>query len=139
MEKEYTIRTLSELDSLSSIILSELGDKSIIILKGDLGTGKTTLAQKIVAAMGVADKVSSPTFSIVNEYSGPVYHFDLYRLKSIEELEEIGFFEYLDSGALCLIEWPELVVPYLDMPYLEINLSINEDNNRNVVVLSYGA
>lgn len=137
MEKEYKNKTLSEVDMLSSEILRMAGDTKVFIFKGDLGSGKTTLVRQMVKRLGVKEAVSSPTFSIVNIYEDRIYHFDLYRLKRVEELEDIGFFEYLESGHVCLIEWPDLAEPYLDMPYLEIILSINEDNSRNVVILSY--
>ncbi|MCL4106481.1 UNVERIFIED_CONTAM: hypothetical protein GTU68_030439 [Idotea baltica] len=89
----------------------------------------------MIAHLGCADHVSSPTFSIVNEYSGPIYHFDLYRIKDADELEDIGFMQYLDSENYCFIEWPEIAEPYLDMPYVEINISILENNTRNVLIL----
>lgn len=135
MTRKYTIETLAELGALSKEILEISAHKKVLIFKGDLGAGKTTLIQELVRGLGCHDKVNSPTFSIVNVYSGPIYHFDLYRIKSIEELEEVGFFEYLDSGYHCLIEWPELIEDYLDLPYLEINMSINENNTRNVLIL----
>lgn len=135
MTRKYTIETLVELGALSKEILEISAHKKVLIFKGDLGAGKTTLIQELVRGLGCHDKVNSPTFSIVNVYSGPIYHFDLYRIKSIEELEEVGFFEYLDSGYHCLIEWPELIEDYLDLPYLEINMSINENNTRNVLIL----
>lgn len=136
MAKEFNIKTLAELDKLSSKIIDLLEERKVVVLRGDLGSGKTTLVQKMIANLGSKDKASSPTFSIVNVYEGPIYHFDLYRIKSIEELEEIGFFEYIDSGHLCFIEWPDLAEDYLDMPYLQINMSILEDKTRNVLILS---
>ncbi len=138
MVKKFENIGLSDLDLISREVLDILSPNHIIILKGDLGVGKTTLTQRIMKNLGVKEDVSSPTFAIVNEYQGPIYHFDLYRIKDAEELEEIGFFEYLDSENMCLIEWPEIAEPYIDLPYVEINLSINEDNSRNVLILSYG-
>ena len=136
MAYEFNIKQIEELDRLSKEILTIIGNRKVVIFKGDLGSGKTTLIQRMIGNLGCDDSISSPTFSIVNVYKGPIYHFDLYRIQSIEELEEIGFFEYLDSGHLCLIEWPGLIEDYLDMPYIQINLSILEDNTRNVLILS---
>ncbi|MBK7270131.1 MAG: tRNA (adenosine(37)-N6)-threonylcarbamoyltransferase complex ATPase subunit type 1 TsaE [Flavobacteriales bacterium] len=86
--------------------------RRVFALHGDLGAGKTTLIKAFCSVLGVKDRTSSPSFAIVNEYQRDtgeaLYHFDLYRLKAAEELEGIGFNEYLDSGAYCFIEWPEL-------------------------------
>ncbi|WP_370897127.1 tRNA (adenosine(37)-N6)-threonylcarbamoyltransferase complex ATPase subunit type 1 TsaE [Chryseobacterium gossypii] len=84
---------------------------SILLLKGNLGAGKTTFTQFLLKSLGSKDEVSSPTYSIVNEYDTPkgkVYHFDLYRLKNIQEVYDIGIEEYLDNSFLCIIEWPEV-------------------------------
>lgn len=134
----------SNFDSLESLersipnIWQTFKHRNIFLLIGDLGAGKTTLVKNLMHHLGVEDSVTSPTFSIVNEYegkSGPIYHFDLYRIESVEELEEIGFFEYLDSGNPCFIEWPEIVMDYIDLPSLQINLSILENNTRNMIIL----
>lgn len=93
-------------------ILQLLNGVSILLMEGDLGSGKTTFTKELLKRMGVDQEITSPTFNLVNEYrdsSGePFYHFDLYRIKHVEELDEIGFFEYIDSGHLCVIEWPEI-------------------------------
>ncbi len=84
----------------------------ILLLEGDMGAGKTTLIKEICRQLGVEDEVSSPTFSLVNEYEsadGPVYHFDFYRLEEEEEAYDFGVEEYLDSGHWCLLEWPEKI------------------------------
>ncbi|GLR18126.1 tRNA (adenosine(37)-N6)-threonylcarbamoyltransferase complex ATPase subunit type 1 TsaE [Portibacter lacus] len=135
MEHKFNIETLADLDDLSVKIIALSEAYKVFIFNGDLGSGKTTLIKKLIAKLGCDDHVSSPTFSIVNEYSGPIYHFDLYRIKDTEELEDIGFFQYLDSGNYCFIEWPGIAVPYLDMPFVEIKMSILENNTRNVLIL----
>ncbi len=139
MEQEYIVETLDNLEVLSQKIIKIIEQKHIVIFKGDLGSGKTTLIKMIVKQLRSKDHVSSPSFSIINEYrtdQKSIFHFDLYRIKEIEELEEIGFFDYLDSGNYCFIEWPEIIEDYLDMPYIEIKISIMENNYRNILILS---
>lgn len=95
-------------------VIEELFPKikhSILLLKGNLGAGKTTFTQHLLKKMGVVEQVSSPTYSIVNEYetaNGKIYHFDLYRMNSDEEVFDMGMEEYLESGSFCIIEWPEI-------------------------------
>lgn len=137
MKHNFNIKTLKALDELSQKILSLSKHYNIYIFKGDLGSGKTTLIQFLVKNLGSSDKVTSPTFSLIQAYesvNNQIYHFDLYRLKSVEELEEIGFFEYIYSGKKCFIEWPELIEPYLDMPYVSVNMTIQENNSRNITL-----
>jgi len=101
--------TLHKLGEIAEHILNR--NKTIVLFKGDLGAGKTTLIKMICGGKGVEGEMSSPTFSIVNEYQGKddvLYHFDLYRIENQEELLDIGFEDYLDSGRICLIEWPEI-------------------------------
>ena len=110
----------------------------VLLLKGNLGAGKTTFTQYLLKKIGSTDEVSSPTYSIVNEYTSPkgmVYHFDLYRLKNIEEVWDIGIDEYLDNGFLCIIEWPEIYQNELTgMPYHEIQIE-NQENGRKIVFI----
>jgi tRNA threonylcarbamoyladenosine biosynthesis protein TsaE len=110
----------------------------ILLLHGELGTGKTTLSKLLLKTCGVTSEVNSPTFNIVNEYRnerGEVfYHFDLYRIKYADELYEIGFTEYLDSGNLCLIEWPEIAMDLMRGPYLD--LQISHDDGKRLYELS---
>jgi tRNA threonylcarbamoyladenosine biosynthesis protein TsaE len=106
----YTINKLDEWQNIADAIVSQL-KHPILLLKGNLGAGKTTFTQFLLKKMGSEDEVSSPTYSIVNEYQTPqgkVYHFDLYRLKNIDEVYDIGIEEYLDNAFLCIIEWPEV-------------------------------
>lgn len=96
---------------------ARLAPGDVVCLSGGLGVGKTVFTKGVCAALGVEDIVNSPTFTIVNEYKGAdgtdVYHFDMYRLEDEDELIEIGFDDYLNSGALCLIEWPEKIPGFL--------------------------
>lgn len=106
----------------------------VVAFEGEMGAGKTTLIRELCAALGVADDVSSPTFSLVNEYRDrhdrPVYHFDFYRIDSLDEAERIGATEYFDSGYLCLVEWPARVAPLLPLPYLEVSIQVQPDESR---------
>ena len=110
-------------------ILPEL-KYNIRLLNGDLGAGKTTFTKFLLARLGSSDEVSSPTYSIVNEYdieNGKVYHFDLYRMSSIEEVYDIGIEEYLYNGFLNIIEWADVYLPELyDTPYHQLNIEEKE-------------
>ena len=103
---------------------------NILLLNGDLGAGKTTFTKFLLARLGSSDEVSSPTYSIVNEYdteNGKVYHFDLYRMSSIEEVYDIGIEEYLYNGFLNIIEWADVYLPELyDTPYHQLNIEEKE-------------
>ncbi len=105
----------------------------VILLRGDLGAGKTTFVKNFVASLGSAETVTSPTYSIVNEYDSPrgkIYHFDLYRLNSIEEVYDIGMLDYLESGAYCLIEWPEIFQEEIGQNCHEIDIFMEEAEGR---------
>ena len=108
---------------------------NILLLKGNLGAGKTTFTKYLLKEMGSADGVDSPTYSIVNEYNTPkgkVFHFDLYRMKSVEEIQDIGIEEYIDNGFLSIIEWPEIYEEELyDIPYHEMKIE-NTGNTRKI-------
>lgn len=106
----YTIHTIEDWQEIVNSIIPEM-KHPILLLKGNLGAGKTTFTQFLLKNLGSSDEVNSPTYSIVNEYNtskGKIFHFDLYRLKSIEEVYDIGIEEYLDNAFLCIIEWPEV-------------------------------
>ena len=108
---KFLTNSEADLTAVATAII-DLSDKMpVVLLHADMAMGKTTLVKEICSQLSCSDEASSPTFSLVNEYSTPnglVYHFDLYRIKDVEELYDIGFEEYLDSGYLCLVEWPEL-------------------------------
>lgn len=107
---QFTIQEIKDWQEVVDKIIPDL-KHNILLLKGNLGAGKTTFTQFLLKNLGSQDEVNSPTYSIVNEYSTPkgkIYHFDLYRLKNIEEVYDIGIEEYLDNAFLCIIEWPEV-------------------------------
>jgi tRNA threonylcarbamoyladenosine biosynthesis protein TsaE len=118
------------------MILQAYPAARVFAFHGELGAGKTTLIKAFCTALGVGDHTSSPSFSIVNEYrtaSGePVYHFDLYRLRSPRELLDIGFEEYVDSGHYCFIEWPEMAEGLLPADALQLRLVPMADGQRMV-------
>lgn len=137
MHHEIIIRNLSELDSAARQFLKEIGNRSLVAFYAPMGAGKTTFTTAICKALGVReDAVSSPTFAIVNEYraaSGePVYHFDFYRITKEAEALDIGLYEYLDSGSLCLMEWPENIESLLPEETLNVSISVGPDGTRTV-------
>ncbi len=124
--------TLADLPVLAKEMIAELQDAPRVwLFRGQMGAGKTTLSKALLKQLGVEQNVQSPTFSLVNEYqtsSGEiVYHFDLYRLKNIQEALAIGIEEYLDSGHYCFIEWPEQAEELWDFPHVNVEIkAINE-------------
>ena len=120
---------LDNLNDAASFIFKTAPDQSFITLSGEMGAGKTTLIKAMVRYLGSEDNVTSPTFSLVNEYKIPegerdtVYHFDFYRIKSLEEVYDIGYEEYFYSNQYCFIEWPHKVESLLPENYIEIQIS----------------
>jgi tRNA threonylcarbamoyladenosine biosynthesis protein TsaE len=125
---------LSEIDAIASRLAPLLGSE-VVLVYGEMGAGKTTLIKSICRALRVTDEVSSPTFALVNEYQSgggePIYHFDLYRLTAEEEALDFGVDEYLDSGCLCLVEWPEKIINFLPHNFGVILLK-NQDGYRKL-------
>lgn len=130
--------SINHTDELSAAAekLLEINNK-IVLFYGDMGAGKTTFIKSICEVLGVADTVSSPTFSIVNEYEspkGPVFHFDFYRLKNETEALDLGYEEYLYSGNYCFIEWPEKIPNLLPEDALKVKLTITGDHERIIQI-----
>ncbi|OWK73935.1 tRNA (adenosine(37)-N6)-threonylcarbamoyltransferase complex ATPase subunit type 1 TsaE [Flavobacteriaceae bacterium JJC] len=125
---EFNIHKIEEWQNVVDQIMPEL-QHNILLLKGNLGAGKTTFTQFFLKSLGSGDEVSSPTYAIVNEYHTPkgnVFHFDLYRMKNISEVYDIGMEEYLDNAYLCIIEWPEVYEEDLaDFPHHEMKIENN--------------
>ena len=126
------ISTLESLPSVAKQVLDAFPDSRVFALYGRMGAGKTTLIREFCRQLRVADEVQSPTFSIINEYKTPentsVYHFDFYRIKKIDEVFDIGYEDYIYSGAYCFIEWPELAEDLL--PEGTVRLEISGENER---------
>ena len=123
---------LNQLSTVSDDVKKNI-NKNIVLISGDMGAGKTTLIKEILKSMNVIDNISSPTFSIINEYNTSkediIYHMDLYRIKSMDELEGIGLFEYLESGNLCMIEWGEMIEEIIESEFNKFVIS-NEGQSR---------
>jgi len=127
---------LDNVEAVAKHIIDTVSSKTLVF-KGEMGVGKTTLIKNLVKALGSDDEVSSPTFSIVNEYvteTETIFHFDLYRIKSFEEALNFGIDDYLYSGNWCLIEWPELVEHYLPDDYCTVEIVLNQDGSRTLKI-----
>ena len=125
---------LNQVDAIAESLV-DLFEYKIILLKGDLGAGKTTLVKGIVKKLGSNEDVSSPTFGIVNELTigrSTAFHLDLYRIESQEELLQLGFDEYIYSGNYCFIEWPEIAMKLISQPHHTITLNTINDSTRNI-------
>jgi tRNA threonylcarbamoyladenosine biosynthesis protein TsaE len=131
-----SISSVSGLPPAASAILEYAANNNIFLFYGDMGAGKTTLIKSLCACLGTTDAVTSPTFSIVNEYAGPerIYHFDFYRLKKQAEALDLGYEEYFYSGAYCFIEWPEKIPDLLPAHYIRIDIKVLDDNARQIII-----
>ena len=131
MELTYNIQDISKV----AFSLVEKFSTNVVLFYGEMSAGKTTLIKALVQELGSSDDVSSPTYSLVNEYQGEdsmIYHFDLYRLKSIEEALDMGFEEYLNASDIIFIEWPEKVLPLLPESVDVITLFTGENDERSL-------
>ena len=137
MTHQIHIADLQDLDRAAEEFLKGIGEHRLIALYGSRGAGKTTFPPAVCKRLGVQeDAVSSPTFSIVNEYrtglGEPMYHFDFYRIERLEEAYDIGLYDYLDSGCLCLMEWPENIEDLLPEETLKVRIAVNPDGSRTL-------
>lgn len=136
MIHEIKIKDTSDLDRAAADFLKEIGDNRLVAFFAPMGAGKTTFTTAICRVLGVTDPVGSPTFAIVNEYmradGEPMYHFDFYRINKLSEAVEIGLYDYLDSGCLCIMEWPENIEELLPDETLRINITVNPDQSRTL-------
>lgn len=133
-EVSFLIPSLEQLPDIAERIILSYPDIRIFLLEGDMGAGKTTFAKAFCRVLGVKEEVSSPTYSIVHEYSGiePIYHFDLYRLKNTDDLFQIGFEEYLQYPGYKLIEWSQIAIELIEDDYVQIRFEILEDGYRKL-------
>lgn len=136
---EYVLKNLDDWKHVAADVINRIGidKKNVLALKGDLGAGKTTFVKVLMKELGSEELVNSPTFSIINEYvsdRGTVYHMDLYRLNSIQELMDIGFEEYIVSGSLCVIEWPEVARTIIEDICILMEINIIDEQDRSVKI-----
>lgn len=136
---QIKISSLDGLDAAAKEFVKAMGDRTIFAFYGKMGAGKTTFIKAICKELGVDDEVTSPTFSIVNEYRSDttaelVYHFDFYRIKKLEEVYDMGFEDYFYSGAVCLIEWPELIEELLPGDAVKVKIEEQADGSRLVTM-----
>tara|TARA_Y100000746_G_scaffold5131_1_gene4799 strand:+ start:261 stop:671 length:411 start_codon:yes stop_codon:yes gene_type:complete len=126
--------SLSEINEACKFIFKNSNSK-IILFEGDLGTGKTTLIKNLCYELGSVDNVSSPTFPILNIYDNKknkIYHADLYRVKNINDLNEIGFFDIINTNDWLFVEWPKKIIDLIDKPFSIVNITIEDDNKRKI-------
>ena len=140
MKHIIEIPTLEALPEAAKRFVALMGDETVYAFHGEMGAGKTTFIRELCRALGVEeDFTNSPSFSIINEYRSDttaelIYHFDLYRLENIDEAREIGVEDYFDSGALCLLEWPERIEPLLPDDTVVVDIKVNPDQSRTLTV-----
>jgi len=129
--------SISQLLAIASEIIKFATNSRIFLLYGDMGAGKTTLIKSLCQCLGTNEPVTSPTFSIVNEYSdtnNKIYHFDFYRLKNQTEALDMGYEEYFYSDAYCFIEWPEKIPDLLPEHYISIRIEVTGNNSRRIII-----
>ncbi len=132
-----TIQSVSDLYPAASEIINFSANSRIFLFYGEMGAGKTTLIKALCECLGTNEPITSPTFSIVNEYIGAknkIYHFDFYRLKNQTEALDMGCEEYFYSGAYCFIEWPEKIPDLLPEHYIAIKINITGENSRQIII-----
>lgn len=136
MSTVLELRRPEDAGKVATALLKDRPEARIFTFHGPLGAGKTTLIKALCRRLGVRSGMASPSFSIVHEYRArngePVYHFDLYRLTKAEELDGIGFTEYLDSGHYCFVEWPELGIGLYPAGTMAVNLRVDADGTRTI-------
>ncbi len=136
---ELQITSIEDINNVAAeFVRLAMQEDTVFAFNGQMGAGKTTFIKALCEALGVTETVTSPTFSIVNEYRSDetgelIYHFDFYRIKKIEEAYDMGCEDYFYSGAVCLIEWPELVEDLLPGNTVWVDIRVNDDESRTIV------
>ncbi len=134
---ELHLKSLNDMPEAAAQFVKAIDQNTVFAFYGKMGAGKTTFIKAVCEALGVTDVVNSPTFSIVNEYRSDttgelIYHFDFYRIKKLEEVYDMGYEDYFYSGALCFIEWPELVEEILPGDVVRVDIEELEDGTRKI-------
>lgn len=136
MRHEIIIKDITDLERAAREFLKQIDGHRLVAFYAPMGSGKTTFTTAICNVLGVTDPVGSPTFAIVNEYmradGEPMYHFDFYRIEKPSEAIGIGIYEYLDSGHLCIMEWPENIEELLPDDTLKVSITVNSDQSRTI-------
>lgn len=135
-EHVFFCNSPDELSNVAKQILAVIGESKIVLFKGEMGAGKTTLIKALCKQLNVADNVNSPTFSIVNEYHAAnevIYHFDFYRINNLREVYDMGYEEYFFSGHRCFIEWPEKIEGIINFDYTLVQVDA-KDEIRTIIV-----
>lgn len=132
-----TIHSLDDIRTAAKAFIEQIDQNTVFAFYGKMGAGKTTFIKAVCEELGVSDVVNSPTFSIVNEYRSDdtgelIYHFDFYRIQKIDEVYDMGYEDYFYSGALCFIEWPELIEDLLPGDVVKVTIEENEDGTRSL-------
>ena len=134
MTQTIRITSEEELPQVAEAVLAAAGQRTVVVFRGEMGAGKTTLIREIAAQLGCTDTVTSPTFAIVNQYKGTddrtVYHFDFYRIEDLREAYDFGYEEYFYSGDLCLVEWPERIEPLLPDEVVTVRITVDNETSR---------
>ena len=133
------ISSLDTINESAKEFIRLMGDDTVFAFYGKMGAGKTTFIKALCKELGVEDEVNSPTFAIINEYRSEttaelIYHFDFYRIKKLEEVYDLGYEDYFYSGALCFIEWPELVEELLPLDAKKVTITENSDGSRTITL-----
>ena len=139
---EIKINDLNSIREAARQFVDLIGDRRVFAFYGQMGAGKTTFIKAVCETLGVEDVITSPTFAIINEYSCPmplapcptIYHFDFYRIKKLEEVYDMGYEDYFYSGALCFIEWPELIEEILPTDAVKVTITQNPDASRTITL-----
>ena len=136
---EIKIQSLEHIHEAAREFIAAMGDNTVFALYGKMGAGKTTFIKALCQELGVEDVVTSPTFAVINEYRSDIageliYHFDFYRIKKLEEVYDMGYEDYFYSGALCFIEWPELVEELLPSNTIKVTIEELEDGSRKLTM-----
>ena len=133
---EITIKSLDNIHEAAKEFIKEMGDGKVFAFYGKMGAGKTTFIKALCEVLGVEDVITSPTFAIINEYTdgeeNPIYHFDFYRIKKLEEVYDMGYEDYFYSGNLCLLEWPELIEEILPENVIKVTIEEQADGTRKI-------
>ena len=138
---EIKIQSLDHIHEAAREFIAAMGDNTVFALYGKMGAGKTTFVKALCQELGVEDVVTSPTFAVINEYRSGIageliYHFDFYRIKKLEEVYDMGYEDYFYSGALCFIEWPELIEELLPGNTVRVTIEELEDGSRKLTMES---